>query len=229
MFSAAAAAGISVAFGAPIGGVLFSLEEVSFYFPHKTMWRAFFCACIAALTLQFMNPFHNGKIVIFQVNYDHTWMAFEIMPFLVLGLFGGILGSIFIKLNLAVVRLRMVTSIGRHPIIETIGTSPFPPLPSLPSLPSHPLSFSFSHSPVYFLLSPNSLSFFSFLCSSSFPFSFISIPFLFMTLPHYSFLPGTHEMGFIFPSAFNQHYPIVLSLFLFTSFFYDRISYIIHI
>jgi chloride channel 3/4/5 len=28
-----------VAFGAPIGGVLFSLEEVSYYFPPKVMWR----------------------------------------------------------------------------------------------------------------------------------------------------------------------------------------------
>jgi chloride channel 3/4/5 len=44
LLSAGCAAGVSVAFGAPIGGVLFSLEEVSFYFPLKTLWRSLFCA-----------------------------------------------------------------------------------------------------------------------------------------------------------------------------------------
>ena len=40
VLSASSAAGISVAFGSPIGGVLFSLEEMSYYFPDKTMVRS---------------------------------------------------------------------------------------------------------------------------------------------------------------------------------------------
>eukprot|EP01050_Picozoa_sp_SAG11_P004551 SAG11_NODE_293_length_11144_cov_4.661928_13_plen_353_part_00 len=67
ILSASCAAGVSVAFGAPIGGVLFSLEEVSSYFPNKTMWRAFLCAVVAGLTLKYMNPNHTGKLVLFQV------------------------------------------------------------------------------------------------------------------------------------------------------------------
>lgn len=52
VLSASSAAGVAVAFAAPIGGVLFSLEEVSYYFAPKTMWRAFFCAITAAMTLK---------------------------------------------------------------------------------------------------------------------------------------------------------------------------------
>lgn len=99
ILSAAAAAGISVAFGAPIGGVLFSLEQVSFYFPDKTMWQSFVCAMVAAVTLHAMNPFRTEKLVLFDVTYTRGWHAFEIAPYCLLGVIGGIYGGLFIKAN----------------------------------------------------------------------------------------------------------------------------------
>lgn len=118
VISAAAAAGVSVAFGAPIGGVLFSLEEVSTYFPHKTMWRAFFCAIIAALTLQYIDPTQTGKLVLFQISYTYSWHWFEMIPFALIGIVGGMVGVLFIRLNLMVSRVRMYTALGKHPILE---------------------------------------------------------------------------------------------------------------
>lgn len=88
ILSAAAAAGVSVAFGAPIGGVLFSLEEVSYYFPLKTLWRSFFCALIAAFVLRSINPFGNEHTVLFFVKYSKPWIFFELVPFVALGIMG---------------------------------------------------------------------------------------------------------------------------------------------
>lgn len=106
VLSAAAAAGISVAFGSPIGGVLFSLEQLSYYFPDKTMWQSFVCAMVAAVTLQALNPFHTGKIVLYQVQYTTGWHSFEIVPFVLLGVLGGVFGGLFTHLNMLVARLR---------------------------------------------------------------------------------------------------------------------------
>ncbi|VDO64970.1 unnamed protein product [Onchocerca flexuosa] len=96
ILSASAAAGVSVAFGAPIGGVLFSLEEASYYFPLKTMWRSFFCALIAGIILRIMNPFGSDQTSLFHVDYSMKWTFVELIPFAGLGLFGGIIGSLFI-------------------------------------------------------------------------------------------------------------------------------------
>lgn len=51
VLSASAASGVAVAFGAPISGVLFSLEEVSYYFSPKTLFRTFFCCIVCSFLL----------------------------------------------------------------------------------------------------------------------------------------------------------------------------------
>ncbi|PVV02997.1 hypothetical protein BB560_002538 [Smittium megazygosporum] len=106
LISASAAAGVSVAFGAPIGGVLFSLEEVSYYFPHSTLLYSFFCALVAAIVLRTYDPFGTGKIVMFQVFYNHNYSLFEMPFFFLIGIFGGLWGALYVKLNSALNKLR---------------------------------------------------------------------------------------------------------------------------
>jgi chloride channel 3/4/5 len=85
LITAGSAAGISAAFGAPIGGVLFAYEvmtcsvfsfgeltsnkELSVYFPRKALYRTFLCSMVAAITLRFFNPFGTGRLVLFETDY----------------------------------------------------------------------------------------------------------------------------------------------------------------
>ena len=121
VLSAAAAAGVAVAFGAPIGGVLFSLEEVSYYFPPKTLFRTFFCCIAAALSLRFLDPYGTGKIVLFEVRYIIDWKFFEIIAFILLGIMGGALGALFIKASRFWAKtFRRIKPIKKYPILEVL-------------------------------------------------------------------------------------------------------------
>ncbi|KAJ2781593.1 glycerol ethanol, ferric requiring protein [Coemansia javaensis] len=115
--SAAAAAGVAVAFGAPIGGVLFSLEDLCSRFPRRTMWRSFFCALIATVSLQAMNPFWTGKLVMFQASYDRDWHAFELVFFALVGVFGGVYGGLCIRANTRVAAFRK-RHLAPHAVLE---------------------------------------------------------------------------------------------------------------
>eukprot|EP00123_Amoebidium_parasiticum_P015351 comp22922_c0_seq1/m.36279 comp22922_c0_seq1/g.36279 ORF comp22922_c0_seq1/g.36279 comp22922_c0_seq1/m.36279 type:complete len:796 (-) comp22922_c0_seq1:461-2848(-) len=123
LMSAACAAGVSVAFGAPIGGVLFSLEEVSYYFPHKTMWRSFFCALTAATTLQYLDPFRTGRLVMFYVQYDTNWHLFELPAFVLVGVLGGLYGAFFARANVAWCRYKARTPIKNWPVLEVAAVT----------------------------------------------------------------------------------------------------------
>jgi hypothetical protein len=92
---------------------------MSHAFSIKTMWRSMFCALVATFTLsvriryiclstlqflnvrsQAMNPFRTGKLVLFQVTYDRDWHFFEIIFFVILGIFGVSKKSLFYVLNI---------------------------------------------------------------------------------------------------------------------------------
>ncbi|KAJ1800314.1 hypothetical protein LPJ59_001190 [Coemansia sp. RSA 2399] len=123
LLSAASAAGISVAFGAPIAGVLFSLEQVSYYFTAKTMWRSLFCAAAAAVTLKFFNPFRTGKLVPFQVTYDRTWDLFELWFFLLIGVISGVVGTLQNRLALYLMEFRQRSALKTFARGEVVVTA----------------------------------------------------------------------------------------------------------
>jgi chloride channel 3/4/5 len=121
VLSAAAAAGVAVAFGAPLGGVLFGLEEVAYFFPAKTLFRTFFCCITAALTLKFLNPYGTHKIVMFQVRYLVDWEYFEICSFIAVGVLGGAAGALFIKASRHWAKtFRRIPVIKAHPLLEVV-------------------------------------------------------------------------------------------------------------
>ncbi|PLW42422.1 hypothetical protein PCANC_09887 [Puccinia coronata f. sp. avenae] len=127
MLSAAAASGVSVAFGAPLGGVLFVLEELSLAsLPQPTLWRSFVCAIVATMTLQSFDPFNSGKLVLFQVqSVGQVWRTFELIPWVFVGLCGGLFGAIFIRANIEYAKIRRSSGLVNHPIKEVLAVAGF--------------------------------------------------------------------------------------------------------
>lgn len=70
------------------------------------MWQSFVCAMTAAVVLQTFDPFRSGKLVLYQVTYSSSWHGFELVPFVLLGILGGIYGGLFIKANMKVAKWR---------------------------------------------------------------------------------------------------------------------------
>lgn len=93
---------------------------MSYYFPLKTLWRSFFAALVAAFTLRSINPFGNSRLVLFYVEFHTPWHLLELVPFVLLGIFGGIWGAFFIRANIAWCRRRKTTWLGHYPVLEVL-------------------------------------------------------------------------------------------------------------
>lgn len=59
MLAAACAVGVASCFGAPIGGVLFSIEVTTVYFAVRNYWRGFFSAVCSATVFRLLAVWFN--------------------------------------------------------------------------------------------------------------------------------------------------------------------------
>ncbi|CAN1807682.1 Chloride channel protein CLC-d [Linum perenne] len=104
------AAGVAAAFRAPVGGVLFALEEVTSWWRSQLMWRVFFTSAIVALVVGTAmgwcksgkcGHFGSGGFIIWDVSDGQDDYSFEeLLPMAVIGVIGGLLGALFNQLTL---------------------------------------------------------------------------------------------------------------------------------
>lgn len=113
-----AAAGVAAAFGAPIGGVLFAIEEGASHWRRALVWRTFFCTIVTTWVLKIFFSGIGGNWGVmssagmfsfgsFDENASLTWSAWELPFFLLLGLAGGLLGNVMIVAQTYITRFRM--------------------------------------------------------------------------------------------------------------------------
>ena len=99
------------------------------------MWQSFVCAMTAAFVLQALDPFRSGKLVLYQVHYTAGWHAFELVPFALLGIFGGLYGGLFIKANMRIAQWKKANrSWLPGPIVQVVLVALLTALVNYPNL-----------------------------------------------------------------------------------------------
>lgn len=112
--SGGAAAGVAAAFGAPVGGVLFSLEEGASFWNQGLTWRIFFGSVVSTFTLNIFLSWIDGKfgdmsnpgLLNFGKFTDVVYNWYEIPIFLLMGCFGGLIGGLFNFINIELTKFR---------------------------------------------------------------------------------------------------------------------------
>ncbi|NXI70300.1 CLCB protein, partial [Anseranas semipalmata] len=118
--TAGAGAGIASVFRAPIGGLLFTLEEVSSFWNIRLAWQTFFCCLMATFTTDLLSSslygfvyrghfgfFEAEKRILFWVKNLLDMHVLAFVPTILLGVLGGLLGALFVSLNTKINKLRM--------------------------------------------------------------------------------------------------------------------------
>nr|XP_016468444.1 PREDICTED: putative chloride channel-like protein CLC-g isoform X1 [Nicotiana tabacum] len=109
------AAGMAAAFRAPVGGLLFALEEMASWWRSALLWRAFFTTAVVAIVLRALidvclsgkcGLFGKGGLIMFDVtSANSAYHIWDVPPVLFLAVFGGIWGSLYNFLQDRVLRI----------------------------------------------------------------------------------------------------------------------------
>ncbi|KAL7590889.1 chloride channel protein CLC-d isoform X1 [Lactuca sativa] len=110
------AAGVAAAFRAPVGGVLFALEEVTSWWRSQLMWRVFFTSAVVAVVVRTAmgwcktgncGHFGSGGFIIWDLSDGQEDYSFaELLPMAIIGVIGGLLGALFNQLTLYITHWR---------------------------------------------------------------------------------------------------------------------------
>lgn len=105
LITCGAAAGVAAAFRAPVGGVLFALEEAASWWRSALLWRTFFTTAVVAVVLRGFigycrsgncGLFGEGGLIMFDVSSSLTSYSFpDLMAILSLGVLGGLFGGLY--------------------------------------------------------------------------------------------------------------------------------------
>nr|GEW30668.1 chloride channel protein CLC-c-like [Tanacetum cinerariifolium] len=105
LITCGAAAGVAAAFRAPVGGVLFALEEVASWWRSALLWRTFFTTAVVAVVLRSLiefcrsgncGLFGEGGLIMFDINSTiPDYNMVDLLAVTLIGVIGGILGSLY--------------------------------------------------------------------------------------------------------------------------------------
>lgn len=135
MFAASAGVGNSAGLGAPIGGVMFSVEVTATYFLVSTFWKTCLCA-VSAMVLWFLTrglcrqtfteqesasrstlslvANENGQFALFSTSFGPVPYIFsDLCLFTLLGILMGLLGSFMVAYNRLLIHTRLTKPIVR--------------------------------------------------------------------------------------------------------------------